>query len=413
MEEMYLITIVALVVGTMFGFAFYYHSKAVSVRTIANDLQAQFVDVDAAEQELEAVKKEYSSLQRHYSTSKKELDESKAIINQYELGVGTVDEKLVKITHSIDDIEKLEAQLLKIKERAKDMVRNKGACICTMGDDFVVNGKRAGAKKLFNREIKLRLRCLDNEVKAAIALADWNNIDRLNERVKKTFSDINKSGDLVKTFITTDYLTTKLRELNLTFEIVQLKSLKKDEEREARRLEREAQREEAKIKAAAEKAQKDRVRMEKLVEQELAKLDRMTDEQRDELKAHQQELEALLGREQRAMSMAQQTRAGFVYVISNANSFSERMVKVGMTRRAEPNQRVRELGDASVPDTFDVHAFFYCEDAPRLESNIHNQLEQQRVNLVNRRKEFFAVEPEHVIELIQDHDLDTTLIAQD
>ena len=109
--------------------------------------------------------------------------------------------------------------------------------------------------------------------------------------------------------------------------------------------------------------------------------------------------------------MAQQTRAGFVYVISNANSFRQSMVKVGMTRRADPNQRVRELGDASVPDTFYVHAFFYCEDAPRLESDIHNQLEQQRINLVNRRKEFFDVDPEHVIKLIQEHDLDTVLIA--
>lgn len=412
MEETYLITIAAIAAGASIGFAFYYHSIAASVRTSANDLQAQFVDVDAAEQELEVVKQEYMSLQSRYRAEKEELDERRSIINQHELGIGTVDEKLVKITQSVDDIEKLEGQLLNIKERAKDMVRNKDACICTMGDDFVVNGKRAGAKKLFNREIQLRLRCFDNEVKAAIALADWNNIDRLNDRVKKAFSDINKSGDLVKTFITTDYLTSKSRELNLTFEIAQLKSLKKEEEREARRLEREAQREEAKIKAAAEKAQKDRARMEKLVEQELAKLDRLTDEQRDELKAHQQELEALRGREQRAMSMAQQTRAGFVYVISNANSFSGRMVKVGMTRRAEPNQRVRELGDASVPDTFDVHAFFYCEDAPRLESDIHNQLEQQRVNLVNRRKEFFAVEPEHVIKLIQEHDLDTTVIAQ-
>lgn len=408
-EETYLITIAALAVGVSIGFAFYYHSKAASVRTSASDLQSQFVDVDAAERELESVKQEYRSLQSRYSVEKKELDEKQSIITQHELGIGTVDEKLVKIIHSIDDIEKLEGQLLKIKERAKDMVRNKDACICTMGNDFVVNGKRAGAKKLFNREIKLRLRCFDNEVKAAIALADWNNIDRLNERVKKAFSDINKSGDLVKTFITTDYLITKLRELNLTFEIAQLKSVKKEEEREARRIEREAQREEAKIKAAADIAQKDRARMDRLVAQELAKLDRLTDEQRDELKAHQQELEVLRGREQRAISMAQQTRAGYVYVISNVNSFSERMVKVGMTRRAEPNQRVRELGDASVPDTFDVHAFFYCEDAPRLESDIHNQLEQHRVNMVNRRKEFFAVEPEQVVKLIQEHDLDTTL----
>ena len=113
-------------------------------------------------------------------------------------------------------------------------------------DDVAVNGRKAGAKKLFNREIKLRIRCLDNEVKAAIALADWNNIGRLNDRVKCAFYDINKRGDMAKTYLMPEYLEAKLRELNLTFEIAQLKALKKEEDREQRRFEREAEKEEQK-----------------------------------------------------------------------------------------------------------------------------------------------------------------------
>ena len=83
---------------------------------------------------------------------------------------------------------------------------------------------------------------------------------------------------------------------------------------------------------------------------------------------------------------------------------------MGMTRRVDPNQRVRELGDASVPDIFDVHGFFYCEDAPRLESEIHKQLENERVNLVNKRKEFFFVDADKVIQAIEEHELETTLV---
>ncbi|MGS0705497.1 GIY-YIG nuclease family protein [Acinetobacter sp. ANC 3781] len=92
---------------------------------------------------------------------------------------------------------------------------------------------------------------------------------------------------------------------------------------------------------------------------------------------------------QRAISMAQQTRAGHVYVISNIGSFGEDVLKLGMTRRLEPLDRVRELGDASVPFTFDVHAMIYSDDAPALEKKLHHHFNHERVNKVNYRKEFF------------------------
>ncbi len=410
MELIYWVAACSSLIGISVAFAYYFHGNAASVKDEYEALRQQFHEVDIEDEKVKSAQQNYASLQQRYSASKAELDEKRSIINQHDLGVGTVDDTLCQITHKTDDIEKLELKLGIVKATIKDMVRNKEACICKMGDGVAVNGRKAGAKKLFNREIKLRIRCLDNEVKAAIALADWNNIGRLNDRVKCAYYDINKRGDMAKTYLMPDYLEAKLRELNLTFEIAQLKALKKEEDREQRRFEREAEKEEQKIKAAAEKAKKDRERMEKLVQRELAKLETMTDEQRIELEAHQKELEVLKSREQRAVSMAQQTRAGFVYVISNVNSFGKEMVKVGMTRRVDPNQRVRELGDASVPDIFDVHGFFYCEDAPRLESEIHKQLENERVNLVNKRKEFFFVDADKVIQAIEEHELETTLV---
>jgi hypothetical protein len=90
--------------------------------------------------------------------------------------------------------------------------------------------------------------------------------------------------------------------------------------------------------------------------------------------------------------MAQQTKSGYVYIISNIGSFGDGVFKIGMTRRLEPLDRVRELGDASVPFTFDVHALIYSEDAPALEAELHRHFNEHRLNLVNNRKEFFRVD---------------------
>jgi hypothetical protein len=89
-------------------------------------------------------------------------------------------------------------------------------------------------------------------------------------------------------------------------------------------------------------------------------------------------------------------RAGYVYVISNRGAFGHFMVKIGMTRRLEPMDRVRELGDASVPFPFNVHALFFAEDAVTVETELHRAFASSRVNVVNERREFFFATPEQV-----------------
>lgn len=402
------VVVVLFAVGVWF--ALRSHKRASSVVGEYARLSSEFAEVDAQHAELDKAQVAYTQLQSFYQERKRVLVEARHIVAQYDIGIGTADENLVQLIHSIGDIERIELDLADVKERAKEMVKDKTACVCNMGDNITINGRKAGVKTLFNREVQLRLRCFDNEVKAAIALASWNNIGRLNERVKRAYDEINIRGDLVKTYLDPRYRDLRLRELNLSFELAELKALKKEEEREQRRIEREAEREEQKIKAAAEKAKRDLERMEKLVEKELAKLDTLTQDQREEFELLQQELEALKSREQRAVSMAQHTRAGFVYVISNNTSFGEGVIKVGMTRRADPNERVRELSDASVPDTFDVHGFFYCEDAPQLESDIHKTFDSERVNLINKRKEFFYIEPQAALTAIERHGIETTRV---
>lgn len=104
-----------------------------------------------------------------------------------------------------------------------------------------------------------------------------------------------------------------------------------------------------------------------------------------------------------AKSMAQLTKQGHVYIISNIGSFGEDVFKIGMTRRLEPMDRVKELSGASVPFDFDVHAMISCDDAPALEKTLHDSLEKYRINRINLRKEFFRVKLEKIINEVERH----------
>lgn len=150
------------------------------------------------------------------------------------------------------------------------------------------------------------------------------------------------------------------------------------------------------LKREKEQAEKDAAKAQEAIKKNKEALERAkTNEQIEKLRHQIAELEAALQRaierKERAISMAQQTRCGYVYIISNIGSFGEGVYKIGMTRRLDPMDRVRELGDASVPFPFDVHAMIYTEDAPGLESHLHKVFENKKVNAVNWRKEYFRV----------------------
>ncbi len=379
-------------------------------RSKLNELKIQYARVEETyepasreEKKLAELTSEYQKLQSDYQEKLANLRTSEKRLSHYYLGVGTTDSVSYRKLAKDHDIGDIEGRLQDVKASLKRLISEKKACVCSMGKDVVVNGKKSEAKKLFNREIKLRLRCLDNEFKAAKALVDWNNVNRLIQRTQETFNEINASGAIVQTYLKDQYLKLKIEELRLTYELNEAKQDLKEAEREEASLIREAEREEKRIKAAAEKAEKDRKLMEKLVAKELAKLESSSAEQKALYELHKQQLEELKEKEKRAISLAQTTRAGYVYIISNTTSFGEGVVKIGMTRRADPNDRVKELGDASVPELFEVHAFAFSDDAPSLEKHLHNTFSEQRVNLVNNRKEFFTVSPSEVLEELKEY----------
>lgn len=390
---------IALAAFTLLSLIFLAKSRSAlkGAKAIDEEVEKVYGPATEKEQLLFDITKSYHVLQENYQTVMSQLKECENRLSHYYLSVGSTDSVTYSSLSQSHDLEDLENKLSKTKQAIKQLVSDKKACTCSIGGDVVVNGKKSEAKKLFNREIKLRLRCLDNEFKAAAALVDWNNINRLIERTKDTFQDINSSADLVKTYLTKEYLQLKIMELRLGYEINQLKQDLKEEQRQELQIQREAEREEKRIKAAAEKTEKERLIMERLVAEELSKLESSTEEQKALYEVHKQELEKLREKAKRAISLAQQTRAGYVYVISNKLSFGEGVVKIGMTRRADPYDRVKELGDASVPELFDVHAFAFTEDAPTFERFLHNRFSAQRVNLINGRKEFFFASANEVV----------------
>jgi hypothetical protein len=160
----------------------------------------------------------------------------------------------------------------------------------------------------------------------------------------------------------------------------------------------DAAKEEAAIKKALEKAQAE---MSQAGEQEKEKYEK----QLAELHRRLTDAEA---KSQRAISMAQQTRSGNVYIISNVGSFGPDVLKIGMTRRLEPMDRVKELGDASVPFEFDVHAMIRSDDAPTLERELHQKFDDYRVNKVNYRKEFFRISLKDLRQYVAEKNLEAT-----
>lgn len=119
-------------------------------------------------------------------------------------------------------------------------------------------------------------------------------------------------------------------------------------------------------------------------------------------------------RKERAISQAQLTKCGYIYVISNIGSFGENIYKIGMTRRLEPMDRINELGDASVPFKFDVHALIFSENAPELEAKLHNHFKDKAVNLVNLKKEFFNVSLSEIEKVVHENyaEIEFTQIAE-
>jgi hypothetical protein len=293
-----------------------------------------------------------------------------------------------------DTSEKFKEEITATKSLQRELVSDKAAVTCDA--EWVVEGSKSKGQAMTNQGIRLTARAFNNECDAAMLSVRWNNVERMELRIEKAFTAINKLNESNKIYISSKYLDLKLKELRLTHEYADKKQKEKEVQAEIKR----QMREEAQLLKEVDKALKEEDKYNKLLEKALLEAETAAGEKLQRLNetigSLTTELEEAQAKSERAKSMAEQTRIGHVYVISNMGSFGENIYKIGMTRRLEPLDRVKELGDASVPFIFDVHAMIYSEDAPALESALHRAFDPKRLNLVNSRKEFFGVSLEDI-----------------
>ena len=338
-------------------------------------------------------------LRSSYSDKKKIFDELAEQVSIYEDKINFIDVGIYEPSFEFETSEEFKEQINSIREVQKAFVRDKRAMYCNT--DWTVDGSKAKGKTMTNRQIRLSLRAFNNECEAAIANARWNNKDAMRARIERAAEAITKMNASNKIYFDDNYIELKLLELETTHQYKEKKKQERDHAADLRRAEREEQRllkEQAQAEKEEQNFQKllDRARKqaEKAVGDELLNLESQIAALTDDLRHAHEKVE-------RARSMAEQTKAGHVYVISNIGSFGAGVVKIGMTRRLDPLDRVKELGDASVPFLFDLHALIYSENAPGLEKQLHDTFANNRLNLVNNRKEFFRVDLDIVKEALK------------
>jgi len=282
-------------------------------------------------------------------------------------------------------------RLDKLRAQERQMIRDGGAAACEV-EWTVGNSKRDGAR-MTKQYLKLILRAFNGECDAAVANVAWNNVLKMEERLRKAFEALNELGAVMQMRLSPEYLALKLAELRLTQEFEQKKYDEREELRRAREQMREEEKAQRELDRAKAEAEKDEERFAEALERARREAVAATGVQLERLTAQVASFEAKLDearkKKERAMARAQLTKSGFVYVISNIGSFGEGICKIGMTRRIEPMERVQELGGASVPFPFDVHAMLYSDNAPDLEYALHRHFGERSLNLVNARKEFF------------------------
>ncbi|AMS33997.1 DUF4041 domain-containing protein [Marinitoga sp. 1155] len=311
--------------------------------------------------------------------------------NEYIIPTYTVLDELIEEYGYTEASQKIK----EIRKEMKKMIKSRTAAECDYKDHYRANNAKDFVIDAFN-----------GKVSTIMAKIKHDNYGILRQKIIDAYNLVNKLGTPFQNAkISKEYLQLRLDELKYGTFLKELKLKDMEEQRKIREQMREEEKARREIERALKQAEKEEKMLQEAMEKVRAEIEIATEEQKKKYEAQleklKQKLEEAEAKNQRALSMAQQTKSGHVYIISNLGSFGENVYKIGMTRRLEPLDRVRELGDASVPFPFDVHALIYSENAPELENKLHRFFEEKRMNKVNLRKEFFKVSISEIKEFLE------------
>lgn len=366
----------------------------------------QFLDEDqrrrnSLNQEYQRALATHASLKREVALVEENLEDISFGLYKPHFGFGTP--------------EQYKTALSALRERERELIANGGAATCPV--TWNVSGSAKEGARMVKQNIKLVLRAFNGECEAARADVSWNNITKMEERIMKSCGAMAKLSGVLQVTITPAYLRLKLDELRLTHELEEKKYQDREEQRRIREQIREEEQAQREFEKAQEEAEAEEVRYEKALAKARDEAAQATGAALERLAKQVSGFEAKLDearkKKDRAISRAQRTKSGFVYVIGNIGSFGDRVFKIGMTRRLEPMERIIELGGASVPFPFDLHAMLYSDNAPELEYALHQFFAPRRLNLVNARKEFYhSVDLDEVETFVRSRGLSAQFIKE-
>jgi len=397
----------------------------------ARNLRRRYSGIIDFDAELTAVRNKLEQAKREQQEFDSEDERRRAKLNEeYERAL-TVYKDLKKeislLEENLEDIsfglykphftfqtaEEYKTALENLRNQERQLIHDGRAAVCPI--QWTVSGSKKEGERMVKLHEKLLLRAFNGECEAAVANVSWSNVTKMEERIRKAFEAVNKLGDVEKVSVTQDYLKLKLDEVRLAHESEAKRYQEREEQRRIREQIREEERAQQEIEKARKEAEDEEARFQKALERAREEAAKATGAQLEKLtkqiSSFESKLDEARQKKERAISRAQLTKSGFVYVISNIGSFGERVYKIGMTRRLEPMERVFELGGASVPFPFDLHAMLYSDNAPELETALHQLFEGRRINLVNPRREFYqGVEIEEIETFVRGRGLSAQFI---
>jgi len=377
------------------------------------------------------ITKEIKDLQRQTDIAKRDL---RIVLDALDLR--SDDAHLLEVgyyepVYTFADLSRFEKELKRIRDKQKGMLgldgengnRSAAAYWLNLDSAEAFHGQPRENTKLLKNILRLMLRAFNGECNAYIAKVNYRNVEAMKKRMDSSFDQINKLAEAWGCVINAKYLASRKAELQLVFEYEEQKQKEKEEQAQIREQMREEQKAAREAERAKQQAEKEEAEYQEMLERARQEAANASEEDKAALNSKVEELQRRISEiedKKRAISQAMLTRTGHVYILSNVGSFGENVYKIGMTRRLEPLDRVNELGDASVPFPFDVHALISTNDAPALESSLHKHFGEKRVNLENERKEFFRVSIEELkIELEQlkddlgiESELQLTMVAE-
>jgi hypothetical protein len=356
---------------------------AKAVAAAREKLAATNSRIAAAQAEAEAARRRVAAAEAEVAAARAKIVETDEIALLQEVGI-------YQYRHPLDDAVAYQSRLKQIRDSIKTLAKD-GRAVTASHAGWTVNGSVREGEKMTRDLSKLMLRAYNAEADNVVRTLRPHGLASAVSRLDKTRDTIAKLGTIIQLQVSQEYHRARLYELELTAD----RLVKVEEEKERLREERARQREDEKAQRELE-AERRRLEKEQIHYQTALEKLRAGEGSPDAVTEMEERLalieSAIVGIENREANI----RAGYVYVISNFGSFGDRVVKIGLTRRLDPMELVRELGDASVPFNFDVHALVFSDDAVGLENGLHHHFKDRRVNLVNMRREYFYITPAEV-----------------